>query len=100
MTQVKIIDIEIDGESPDIALIDAVVTRDQFIGSRALNADVIDEFSNPSGARISKYDIGWWPDPTALWGGRLWTVFNSNNSGKIKVRAHCAWLYETLSLNL
>ena len=43
LTQVKIIDIEIDGESPDIALIDAVVTRDQFIGSRALlNADVIE----------------------------------------------------------
>ncbi len=34
--QVKIIDIEIEGEDPDIALIDAVVTRDRFIGSRAL----------------------------------------------------------------
>lgn len=33
---VKIIDVEIEGEDPDIALIDAVVTRDQFIGSRAL----------------------------------------------------------------
>lgn len=33
---VKIIDVEIEGEEPDIALIDAVVTRDQFIGSRAL----------------------------------------------------------------
>lgn len=33
---VKIIDIEIEGEEPDIALIDAVVTRDRFIGSRAL----------------------------------------------------------------
>ena len=33
---VKIIDIEIEGEDPDIALIDAVVTKDQFIGSRAL----------------------------------------------------------------
>ena len=33
---VKIIDIEIEGEESDIALIDAVVTSDQFIGSRAL----------------------------------------------------------------
>ncbi len=33
---VKIIDVEIEDEKPDIALIDAVVTRDQFIGSRAL----------------------------------------------------------------
>ena len=33
---VKIIDVEIEGENPDIALIDAVVTCDQFIGSRAL----------------------------------------------------------------
>ncbi len=33
---VKIIDVEIEGESPDIALIDAVVTTDQFIGARAL----------------------------------------------------------------
>lgn len=33
---VKIIDVDIEGEKPDIALIDAVVTRDQFIGSRAL----------------------------------------------------------------
>ncbi len=34
--RVKIIDIEIEGEEPDIALIDAVVTNDQFVGSRAL----------------------------------------------------------------
>lgn len=33
---VKIIDIEIEGEKPDVALIDAVVTTDRFIGSRAL----------------------------------------------------------------
>ncbi|MDA0977569.1 MAG: ATP-NAD kinase [Proteobacteria bacterium] len=33
---VKIIDIEIEDEHPDIALIDAVVTSDRFIGSRAL----------------------------------------------------------------
>lgn len=33
---VKIIDIDIEGEEPDIALIDAVVTSDQFVGSRAL----------------------------------------------------------------
>lgn len=33
---VKIIDVEIEGEAPDIALIDAVVTTDQFIGARAL----------------------------------------------------------------
>jgi hypothetical protein len=41
---VKIIDIEIEGEDPDIALIDAVVTKDQFIGSRALlDGDMIKE---------------------------------------------------------
>ncbi len=34
--QVKIIDIEIEGESPDIALIDAVVTDEQFVGARAI----------------------------------------------------------------
>ena len=34
--QVKIIDIDIEGEASDIALIDAVITTDQFIGSRAL----------------------------------------------------------------
>ena len=40
---VKIIDIDIEGEKPDIALIDAVVTSDQFIGSRALlDSDVIE----------------------------------------------------------
>jgi len=33
---VKIIDVEIEDEAPDIALIDAVVTSDQFIGARAL----------------------------------------------------------------
>ncbi|MGV0035727.1 MAG: hypothetical protein ACNYPE_12495 [Candidatus Azotimanducaceae bacterium WSBS_2022_MAG_OTU7] len=33
---VKIIDVEIEGESPDLALIDAVVTRDKFIGPCAL----------------------------------------------------------------
>ena len=32
----KIIDVDIEGEKPDVALIDAVVTQDQFIGSRAL----------------------------------------------------------------
>ncbi len=36
MQPVKIIDVEIEGEAPDIALIDAVVTNDMFIGSRAL----------------------------------------------------------------
>lgn len=40
---VKIIDVEIEGEDPEIALIDAVVTRDRFIGSRALlDGDAID----------------------------------------------------------
>lgn len=40
---VKIIDVEIEGEKPDLALIDAVVTSDQFVGSRALlDSDVID----------------------------------------------------------
>ncbi len=40
---VKIIDVEIEGEKPDLALIDAVVTSDQFIGSRALlDSDVLE----------------------------------------------------------
>lgn len=34
--QVKIIDIEIEGESADIALIDAVVTDEKFVGARAI----------------------------------------------------------------
>jgi len=34
--QVKIIDINIEGESPDIALIDAVVSDEQFVGARAI----------------------------------------------------------------
>lgn len=39
---VKIIDIDVDGESPDIALIDAVISADRFIGARALlDADVL-----------------------------------------------------------
>lgn len=35
-SQVKIIDLDIEGEEPDIALIDAVLTDDAFIGARAL----------------------------------------------------------------
>ena len=38
----KIIHIEIEGEQPDVALIDAVITTDDFIGARALlDADAI-----------------------------------------------------------
>ncbi len=33
---VKLIDVEIEGEEPDIALIDVVATNDRFIGSRAV----------------------------------------------------------------
>ena len=33
---VKVIDVEIEDEEPDLALIDAVVTNDKFVGSRAL----------------------------------------------------------------
>lgn len=36
LQRVKIIDVEIEGEAPDLALIDAVATRDRFIGARAL----------------------------------------------------------------
>ena len=36
VVRVKIIDVEIEDEEADIALIDAVVTNDRFIGSRAL----------------------------------------------------------------
>jgi len=34
--QVKIVDVRIEGEEPDIALIDAVVTDETFVGARAL----------------------------------------------------------------
>ena len=36
-SQAKAIHIDIDGESPDLALIDAVFTRDRFVGARALD---------------------------------------------------------------
>jgi predicted polyphosphate/ATP-dependent NAD kinase len=40
--QTKLVDIEIEGEAPDIALVDAVLTNDDFIGARALlNAGAI-----------------------------------------------------------
>ena len=35
--QAKTIHVEIDGETPDLALIDAVLTRDRFVGARALD---------------------------------------------------------------
>ena len=35
-SQAKLIDVEIEGEGQDIALIDAVITRDAFIGAKAL----------------------------------------------------------------
>ena len=35
-TQAKVIDVDIHGEEQDIALIDAVITRDAFIGAKAL----------------------------------------------------------------
>lgn len=35
--QAKVIHVEIEGESPDVALIDAVLTADRFVGARALD---------------------------------------------------------------
>ncbi len=35
--QAKVIHVEIDGEAPDLALIDAVFTADRFVGARALD---------------------------------------------------------------
>ena len=35
--QAKAIHVDIDGEAPDLALIDAVLTRDRFVGARALD---------------------------------------------------------------
>ena len=56
---VKIIDIEIEDEEDDIALIDAAVTTDRFIGSRAPHVRfdrnaivVLDADNNPRGTRI------------------------------------------------
>ena len=36
-TQAKVIHVDIEGEAPDLALIDAVLTRDRFLGARALD---------------------------------------------------------------
>ena len=101
LTQVKIIDIEIDGESPDIALIDAVVTRDQFIGSRALlNADVIDRIflTRAEPASVGMTSVGGLIQPlSGVEDYGLYLILD--NSGKIKVRAPIApGLYETLSI--
>ncbi len=57
---VKIIDIEIENEEPDIALIDAVVTSDRFIGSRALlDAEAIRQVlltrAEPSGVGMTSF---------------------------------------------
>lgn len=35
-TQAKVIHVDIEGEAPELALIDAVLTRDRFLGARAL----------------------------------------------------------------
>ena len=101
LTQVKIIDVEIDGESPDIALIDAVVTRDKFIGSRALlNADVIERIflTRAEPTAVGMTSVGGLIKPLSEeedYG--LYLILN--NSGKIKVRAPIApGLYETLSI--
>ena len=101
LTQVKIIDIEIDGESPDIALIDAVVTRDQFIGSRALlNADVIDRIflTRAEATSVGMTSVGGLIQPlSGVEDYGLYLILD--NSGKIKVRAPIApGLYETLSI--
>ena len=88
----KIIDIEIDGESPDIALIDAVVTRDQFIGSRALlNADVIDKIflTRAEPTSVGMTSVGGLIQPlSGVEDYGLYLILD--NSGKIKVRAPIA----------
>jgi hypothetical protein len=98
---VKIIDIEIEGEEPDIALIDAVVTRDRFIGSRALlDGDAIERIFL---TRADPMAVGM----TSV-GGLIAPLSESEDAGlhltigsrgKYKVRAPIApGLYETLKI--
>jgi len=101
LKQVKIIDIEIEGEAADIALIDAVITRDQFIGSRALlNADVIERIflTRAEPTSVGMTSVGGLIQP--LSGEEdcgLYLILNNN--GKIKVRAPIApGLYESLTV--
>jgi len=98
---VKIIDIEIEGEEPDIALIDAVVTRDRFIGSRALlDGDAIERIFL---TRADPMAVGM----TSV-GGLIRPLSESEDAGlhltigsrgKYKVHAPIApGLYETLKI--
>ena len=101
LNQVKIIDIEIEGEAADIALIDAVVTRDQFIGSRALlNADVIERIflTRAEPTSVGMTSVGGLIQP--LSGEEDYGLYLIlNNRGKIKVRAPIApGLYESLTV--
>ena len=98
---VKIIDIEIENEKPDLALIDAVVTTDRFIGSRALlDGDVIDQIllTRAEPMAIGMTSIGGLlrPLPEEEDAGLHLTL---GSRGKHKVRAPIApGLYETIKV--
>ena len=84
-----------------IALIDAVVTRDQFIGSRALlNADVIERIflTRAEPTSVGMTSVGGLIQP--LSGEEDYGLYLIlNNRGKIKVRAPIApGLYESLTV--
>jgi hypothetical protein len=98
---VKIIDVEIEGESPDLALIDAVVTRDKFIGSRALlDGDVINRIlltrAEPTAVGMTAVGGLIRPTPEDEDAGLHLTL---GRTGKLQVHAPIApGLYETLNV--
>ena len=53
----KVVPVDIHGEHPDLALIDAVVTSDRFLGSRALTDVAALEFAVVSSADASRVGI-------------------------------------------
>ena len=97
----KIIDIQIEGEAEDIALIDAVVTKDQFIGSRALlNADVIERIflTRAEPTSVGMTSVGGLVQPLSQ-DEDFGMYLILDNNGKIKVRAPIApGLYENLRI--
>ena len=98
---VKIIDIEIEEEEGDIALIDAVVTNDQFIGSRALlNAGAIKKIflTRAEPISVGMTSVGGLVDPLSEEeDAGLYLILD--NTGNINVTAPIApGLYDKLSI--
>jgi hypothetical protein len=98
---VKIIDVEIEGAEPDIALIDAVVTRDQFIGSRALlDGDAIERIllTRAEPMAVGMTSVGGLISPVSEGEDRGLHILLGGR-GKRKVRAPIApGMYETLTI--